>query len=181
MSTQETDVRSIETSFAFPLSAVKPLQQLLPYRSYCVDEVRSAQASGSHPRLVCPACQSAATPWGEVEGLYYSECTQCSSIFIRDMPDAANWVELLKRVSERRNSPNTLNESIVQSRVENVYAPKLDWLNNTLRLHGMTRPRVVEITTLPSPFTQLLEQSPLFAEVTTIEQNQFSLPLAPAD
>ena len=90
-------------------------------------------------------------------------------------------MELLKRVSERRNSPDTLNESIVQSRVENVYAPKLDWLNNTLRLHGMTHPRVVEITTLPSPFTQLLEQSPLFAEVTTIEQNQFSLPLAPAD
>src|SRR5205807_667674 len=96
-------------------------------------------------------------------------------IFLKKMPEVTQWVRVLTEVSVRRNSPETLHTTIVQSRAENVYAPKLDWIHNTLRLHGVRRARVAEITTLPSPFTELLRDSPAFDEVVTVEETQMML------
>jgi hypothetical protein len=84
----------------------------------------------------------------------------------------SDWARVLSQVSQQRNSPRTLHTSILQSRAENVYEPKLDWIHNTLRLHGVLHPRVLEVTTPPSQFSRLLSESPLFVEARTIDENK---------
>ena len=164
-------MRSIETSFAFPLAAVKPLEPLLAYRTYCVDATRAALNSGAEPRIQCPACGSSSARWNEIEGMEYARCVQCSTLYLQNVPRLSDWARVLSQVSQQRNSPRTLHTSILQSRAENVYEPKLDWIHNTLRLHGVLHPRVLEVTTPPSQFSRLLSESPLFVEAKTIDES----------
>ena len=175
-------MRSIETSFVFPLAAVKPLEGLLAYRSYCLDATRTVLKLGAQRRDKCPACESASFRWGEIEGLEYARCVQCATSYLQDLPEVSEWGRLLNQVSQRRNSPGAVNSSILQSRAENVYAPKLDWIHNTLRLHGVLNPSIIEVTTPPSQFSPLLAESSFFINASVVEETQLteSPPAAPS-
>ena len=165
-------MRSIETSFAFPLAAVKPLEPLLAYRTYCIEATRDVLKSGAEARTQCPACGASSARWNEIDGLEYVRCVQCFTLYLQNLPRPSDWAGVLSQVSQQRNAPRALHTSILQSRVENVYEPKLDWIHNTLRLHGVLRARVLEVTTPPSQFSRLLSESPLFVEARTIDESQ---------
>ncbi len=165
-------MRSIETSFAFPLSAVKPLDNIIAYRQFCIDRVRPTVHEPVQRRSTCEACESPTEFWGAIDDLNYVRCQRCASLFLQYLPSEAEWNEVLSAVSHRRNSAEMQKGDIAQSRTENVYAPKLDWIHNTLRLHNVLNPGIAEITTLPSPFTTLLKGSSSFASVKIIEESR---------
>jgi hypothetical protein len=51
-----------------------------------------------------------------------------------------------------------------------VYRPKVEWIEETLRLQGIRRPRLLEVTTPPSELTSLLESSGAIAGVITVDE-----------
>jgi hypothetical protein len=136
-----------------------------------VSATRAALQRGAEVRNACPACGGAAPAWSAIDGLEYMRCSDCATVFLRDMAPPAVWAGLLADASRQRMLPGTLHTSIAQSRAENVYEPKLDWIRNTLRLQGLARPALVEVTTAPSPFTRLLQSSSLFEEMRSIEES----------
>lgn len=163
-------MRSIQTSFAFPLSSVKPLEGLIGYREYCVGATRIALLGTIQQRQRCTACTSEVVSHGEIEGLEYVRCPACESIFLCQIASPSEWERLLRKVAEYRHSPSAFHSGIIQSRYENVYAPKLEWIESTLRLQDVARPRVMEVVTPPCEFTALLERSGSFAEVFSVNE-----------
>jgi len=174
-------MRSIQTSYAFPLSSVKPLENLQAYRSFCISESRKAiTGSESVIREKCPACDGGVRPFGNVEGLEYVACNECGTLLLQSVAGAKEWSDLLQRVSDYKQSPAAFHSSIAVSRNENVYLPKLEWIQHTLRLQGMSKPRVLELATPPSPFLPVLSQSGTFSDVLSEAESAFADRNSPA-
>ena len=165
-------MRSVETSFAFPLSSVKPLERLRAYRNHCIAATVKALGGGGTSRSVCAACGSGLELAGEVESLAYARCTGCSSLFLRDLPAHADWADLLRGVNGFKQSPAAFQHDIAPSRRENVFAPKLEWIEGVLRFQGLHAARLVEIATIPSEFSALLEGSRVFSSVSVLEESE---------
>jgi hypothetical protein len=164
-------MRSIQTTYGFSLSAVKPLESLQTYRSFCISESRKVTTGApAPPRETCPSCDAGLTPFGSVEGLDYVSCPQCATFLLRSCARPEEWAGLLQEVTNHKRSPAAFHSSMTVSRNENVYLPKLEWIQHTLRLHGLSRPRIVEFATPPSVFFPLLSASGIFEEVLSLPE-----------
>jgi len=163
-------MRSIETSVTFPLSSVKPLEGLLAYRAYCLEATRRAVGSSGRRRDRSPASGGPLEPFGKVEEFEYLRDPENGSIFLAELPDPQAWAGLLRRVVGFRQSPEAFHADLAQSRTDHVYAPKLEWIQETLRLQQMTSPRILEVMTAPSRLTPLLIESQSFTEVLPVEE-----------
>ncbi len=164
-------MRVIQTRNRFPLSSVKPLGELVPYREYCVAATRRALRHVTRRRERSPVTGGPLEPFGDVGGLAYARCAESGSLFLVEVPEEEeSWAQLLAEVSRFRHSPKAFHWSLARSRTSNVYAPKLEWIQETLRLQGVHRPRIVEAVTAPSDFTALLEASGSFAEVISVDE-----------
>jgi hypothetical protein len=86
------------------------------------------------------------------------------------LPEPKAWQRLLADVSRYRRSPETFHAELAQSRTDNVYAPKLEWIREALRLQGVRQPLMLEAVTAPSRFTSLLKESGLCSDVVTIDE-----------
>ncbi len=163
-------MRSIQSSYMFPLSSVKPLEGLLRYREYCLKETRNALQSSTRRRERSPINDMRLELFGRVDGFEYLCCPETGSLFLAEMSASKTWARLLSQVSQFRHSPRAFHSDIAQSRSETVYLPKLEWVQSTIRLQGLNHPRLMEVVTLPSEFTPILRNSGLFSEVVTVEE-----------
>ncbi len=163
-------MRSIQTQATVPLSSVKPLTQLADYRDYCLQATRQALAGARKPRRVSPVDGSPLNPAGDIAGLPYGRCPSSGSLFLGELPDSVRWARLLKDVSRYRRSPVAFHAGLAKARTHTVYAPKLEWIGDTLRLQGIRRPRILEVVTGTSRLTPLLRQSGLFSAVVTVDE-----------
>ncbi len=166
-------MRSIQTAFVFPLSSVKPLDGLLSYREHCIQATRTTLEKTADRRR-CPACACGPEPLGDVGGLAYGRCPSCGSVFLESTASPPEWAALLAEISRYRHSPEAFHSNIAQSRSDNVYLPKLEWIQSTLRLQGLRRPRLMEAVTLPCEFTSLLKNSGIFADVRTVNEMELA-------
>jgi hypothetical protein len=148
------------------------LDRLVSYRAYCLSETRKALLQGPTVRRDhSPVGAAALEPVGEVEGLAYVRCPETGSLFLAQLPaEPGRWATLLAQVSRYRHSPAAFHVELAQSRADNVYAPKLEWIRDTLRLQGLERPRLLEVTTPPSDFTPLLKESGVFSTVLVADE-----------
>ena len=161
---------STQTSVVFPLSAVKPLEGLLRYRAHCLAAMQQGRSEFTRRREHCPADGARLEREGEVEGFGYGRCPQDGSLFLEMVPAPKVWAELLAYVSELRHSPAAFHAGLVQSRTDHVYAPKLEWIRDTLRVQGIDHPTLLEAISPPSPFTQLLQDSGICSAVLALEE-----------
>jgi len=162
---------SIQTSSTIPLASVKPLERLLGYRAHCLEITRNAlSGSATQRRERSPITGAPLTIVGDVDGLKYGRCPDTGSLFLVELSEPRQWANLLKEISRYRQSPNAFHAGLAQVRSDHVYAPKLEWIQNTLRLQERSRPRLLEVTTPPSEFTAHLASSELFAEVVTTDE-----------
>lgn len=161
---------SVQTSFGFPLSSVKPLDSLQSYREHCISATRRVLEGSRGQRRNCPACDKGLSALGKVADLGYVHCLSCESVFLNEVPDSALWAGLLADVSRYRQSPEAFHYGITQSRIDNVYGPKLEWMQSTLRLRDIRSPRLMEVVTPPSDFTPLLRGEEAFKEVLTLDE-----------
>lgn len=163
-------MRSFEMTETFALSSVKPLEELASYRKALIELTKKALAHGSQPRALSPISQRVLEPAGEVEGLPYGRCPESGSLFLTQLPKPQVWAELLTQVVQLRHSPVGFHRNLAQSRMDHVYAPKLEWMEEALRLQQIRQPRVLEVATAPSDFTQLLRESATFSQVVTEDE-----------
>ena len=163
-------MRSIETQQTFPLSSVKPLDGLVSYREHCLNATRQALRRASRHRNVSPVDGTPLERLGALPDVPYARSPSTGSLFLAELPDPSGWADVLAEVAAYRHSPQAFHEGLTQSRADHVYAPKLEWIRDTLRLQGIERPRIFDVATDPSPFTNFLRQSELFAAVITIDE-----------
>ena len=163
-------MRSIQTSDSFPLSSVKPLDGLRSYRTYCLEATRKALRGPIRRRDRCLVDGGPLELYGTVEGMAYAQCPRSGSLFLSELPEPAQWAALLGDVTRYRHSPDAFHAGLAQSRTDHVYAPKIAWIQDTLRLQEIVHPKVLEVTTPPSDFTTLLRESRAFAEVETVDE-----------
>jgi hypothetical protein len=163
-------IRSIQSSHTFPLSAVKPLEELAEYRAFCLDRTREALRRGAVRRTVSPIDGRPLEPFASIDGFEYLRCRSTGSLFAADVAPNDAWLTLLEQVSRFRRSPKAFHTEIEKERADNVYAPKLEWIKSTLRLQAVAYPRMLEVVTPPSDFTDLLRASHAFAEVVTVAE-----------
>ena len=164
-------MQSIQTGHLFSLSKVKPLEGLLRYRAYCLEEMKKSLSKGKRRRKISPIDETVLLePWGQIDGLDYLRCPKTGSLFLADLPSGESLKELLTRVSRYRQSENTFHADIENSRLETVYGPKREWIENTIRLQGIKKPVVLEVSTSPSEWTAFLKESKVFQEVLVAEE-----------
>lgn len=165
-------MRSIQVQDTFSLSSVKPLEELLEYRGFCLEATKKALQHSQH--LSCrthpPLTEVTLERYGEVDGLLYGRCPKSGSLFLRELPDPKIWAELLAEVSQYRHSPQSFHAGLAQSRMDHVYEPKLEWIRETLRFQGIHWPRMLEVVTPPSHFTRPLQESHCCSEVITVNE-----------
>ncbi|MBI4125588.1 MAG: methyltransferase domain-containing protein [Deltaproteobacteria bacterium] len=157
-------MQSIQTCFNFDLSKVKPLEEVLKYRTFCLEAVRQSCRGGTIRRNHSPVSGARLLSWGTVDGLEYGICPKTGSLFLTEIPAPAAWASLLDKVNRYRNE-QAFDVHLKQSRLTSVYEPKKAWIEDTLRWHHLERPKVLEVTTPPSELTALLQTSPLVEEV----------------
>lgn len=165
-------MQSIQTSHLFGLSQVKPLDGILSYRAFCLEAVKKALKNPAVRRKISPVDGEPLQKWGEVGGLEYL-CSAGGSLFLADLPSSEVWGRLLSEVCDSRHSSKTFHANITESRLKNVFEPKLHWIQNAIRLQNLPRPRLLEVTTPPSEFTNLLKQAPMFADVLSVNETDF--------
>lgn len=164
-------MRSIQTQFTFPLSSVKPLEGLMGYRAFCLEATRRALADGApHRRERSPVTGAPLETAGTVGGMEYLRCPDTGSVLLAELPPPERWARLLEEVTRFRHSPQAFHAGLAQSRTDHVYEPKLEWIQDALRLQGVERPRLLEVVTPPSDFTALLRESGTFAEVLAVPE-----------
>ena len=163
-------MRSIQTKVRFPLSSVKPLEHLAGYRRYCLTETARAFQGGIHRRLRSPLSGEPLQKAGEVEGFLYLRCPTSGSLFLAEFPDPEAWADLLSSVNRYRHSPDTFHLGLAQSRTDHVYFPKVEWIEETLALQGMRRPRILEAVVPPSDLSVLLRRSGAFSAIEPVDE-----------
>jgi len=163
-------MRSVQTQQRFELSSVKPFERLAQYRKICLDETRRALSGPVTRREKSPVSGAPLEPFGDVEGLEYLRCPETNSLFLAQLPAWAEWAKLLEAVGRVRQSPQAFHLDLEQSRVENVYLPKLEWIQEALRLQGMASPILLEAASPPSTFGRFLQQNGMFADVVTVDE-----------
>jgi len=163
-------MRSIQTSYTFPLSSVKPLEGLLRYRMYCLEETRRTLSVSRRRRERSPVGGARLEPFDYVDGFEYLRCPETGNVFLAELADSKNWACLLSAASGYRHSPKAFHSEIIKERNENVYLPKLEWIQNTLRLQGLKKPLLMAVVTPPNEFSYVLERSDAFAEVLTVDE-----------
>lgn len=163
-------MQSIQTTHLFSLKEIKPLEKLIPYRQFCLESVQQSLAQGREKRTRCPIDDCQLQPWGEIAGLEWGCCKKTESIFFLPLPAEVSWRELLKKVRGYQLSPNAFYSDIQLSRLENVYAPKKQWIENSLRLQGLRHPIAAVVDSAPSPWTQMLETSSLFSQIHFVDE-----------
>jgi hypothetical protein len=161
---------SSQTDQSFPLSSVKPLSGLASYRARCAEATRAAIARSSVVRSACPADGSTLAPVGEVERLAYVRCVACGSLYLRQVAGPEDWAETVAAAARFRHGTNGLQATIVETRAAHVYGPKLEWIEDTLRLQGLARPTVLEASTTLSDFTPLIRRSRAMGDVVTVDE-----------
>lgn len=164
-------MQSIQTCFEHDLSKVKPLEEVLRYREYCLQMLREAYRHGITHRSRSPIDQTELVDWGKVAGLEYGLCSKTGSLFLTELPPQDRWRDLLAKVNEYRQI-NSFKGHLREMRLASVYEPKRAWIEDTLRWHHLKRPKVLEMTTLPSELTSLLAKSNVFGEVFVWEEGQ---------
>lgn len=174
-------MRSIETQQHFPLASVKPLDGLLGYRQYCLARTHKALHGQTRRREQSPVSGERLERFGEVDGLSYVRCPASGSLFLAELPTAGAWARLLQEVNQYRHAPGAFYAGLGRSRTDHVYSPKLEWIQDTLRLQGARTPRLLEVTTPPSDFTQLLRESGAFSEVLTSNEMELTGRSSPGD
>jgi hypothetical protein len=167
-------MRSIQSQYTFPLSAVKPLDGLLRYREHCLSATRAALGGGRRRREHSPVTGALLESYGEVEGLAYARCPESGSVFLVELPVPEAWGRLLCEVSGYRHSPEAFHAGLARSRADHVYAPKLEWIEDALRLQGLRSPALLEVVTAPSDFSALLRESGSFADVLTVDETELA-------
>lgn len=165
-------MRSFQTQDNFSLSSVKPLDGLLPYRDHCLEATRKALQGGKRVRTACPICGERLAPAGNVEGLPYARCPQDGSLFLAELPEREAWARLLEEVRQFRNSSASFHAQITQSRADHVYGPKLEWIQDTLRLQELAHPTLLEVGSSSEDFRRLLRESGLFLQVQSISESE---------
>lgn len=165
-------MRSIQTHQSVPLAAVKPLEPLLDYRRHCIAATHAALRGQVQRRARSPVGDTPLEPCGDVEGLPYARCPETGSLFVAQLPPAQAWAQLLADMNRYRHSPAAFHQGLSQSRADHVYTPKLEWVEETLRLQSVYQPRVLEVTTPPSDFTEVLRSSGDVAEILTADETQ---------
>lgn len=163
-------MRSIQTRQTFPLASVKPLETLAGYREFCLTATRERLARPGRTRRASPVSGKPLEPAGEVAGLPYGRCAETGSLFLAELCGPEGWAELLAETSSYRHAPDHRDGGLSQSRTDNVYAPKLDWIRETLTLQGIRSPKILEAVTPPSDLSPLLKECRSFAEVRTVNE-----------
>lgn len=163
-------MRLIQTDLRFSLDSVKPLDPLIQYRDKAVALARDAVRKGRRWRPDSPVTGRPLDPLGEVEGFSYGRCRETGSWFLSTLSNPESWAELLAGVNRLRHGPESFHLGLAQSRTDHVYAPKMEWIEDTLRFQGLHKPRILEAATPPSPFTTLLQESPNFSEVQSADE-----------
>lgn len=163
-------MRSVQMTASVPLASIKPLDRMEAYRRYCLEATRQAlQAVPARIRERSPIDGAVLEPVGDMEGFAYVR-DPAGSLFLRNLPAPAAWAALLKQVNAYRHAPDTFHQQLSALRRESVYRPKLTWIQETLRLQGLSHPRLLEVTTPPSGLTAVLEQSRSFSEVVVADE-----------
>lgn len=170
MSLGSGGVRSIQTRQSFPLASVKPLERLAGYRDFCLRATRERLGRSRRPCRLSPVSGKPLELVGEVEGLPYGLCGETGSLFLAEVCEPEGWAELLAETSRYRHAPDRLDGDLSQSRTDNVYAPKLDWIRDTLTLQGIRNPRILEAVTPPSDLSSLLRECRSFADVRSVNE-----------
>lgn len=174
-------MRSIQTRHMFPLSAVKPLERLETYRSRCLAATKAALQGGGRRRTCSPVTSGLLESFGEVGGLEYLRCRDTGSLFLGTVGRPAAWAGVLREVNRERHAPAGFYSGLEQSRSENVYTPKLEWIHNTLLLQGIRQPRLMEVVTPPSDFSGLLTGSGLIRDVAIADEMELREEAAAAE
>lgn len=169
-------MRSIQKEYSFPLSSVKPLKRLMSYREHCLSRTRFACRKGTKRREISPVSGTPLEPMGQVDGFMYARCPESGSLFLSELPDSLEWGGLLSEISRYRYSPEACHRLLAQSRTDHVYAPKVEWIQETLALQGVRRARVLEVVTPPSPVSLLLNECKAFSEVQTSDEMALAHP-----
>lgn len=164
-------MRSVQTQDSFSLASVKPLEGLVGYRAHCLEMTRKALQGKKRSRAVCPVCGERLASAGNVEGLSYARCPKEGSLFLAELPERKSWARLLEEVRRYRSSSASFHSQITQSRADHVYLPKLEWIQEALRLQGLTRPSLLEIGPLSEEFTRILKESGLFLQVQSLDES----------
>ncbi len=164
-------MRTVQTEVRFPLASVKPLERLAAYREHCLTQTRLAfQTGGRRPREKSPVSGVPLEPVGQVEGFTYARCPESGSLFLLELPEPAAWEKLLGEVSRYRHSPEAFHQGLAVTRNDHVHFPKLEWIQETLRLQGVSRPRILEVVTPPGDLSALLRECGSFSEVGVQEE-----------
>ena len=167
-------MRTIQTQQTFSLSSVKPLEGLIAYRAFCVEATRRALQEGALRWTRSPISGSLLVPCGDVDGLAYGRCPDGGGLFLLERAAPKAWGRLLAHVSRHRHSPEAFHAGLAKSRTDHVYAPKLEWIEDALRLQDLHRPMVLEVVTPPSEFTGFLADSGSFADVLTVDETELA-------
>ena len=163
-------MRSVQTQSRFPLSAVKPFDRLVEYRKACLSRTRQAFSGPVAQRARCPEGHASLEPFGEVEGIAYMRCAETGSFSLAGFPDWEKWASLLEEMGRYRQSPEAFHSGLTQSRAENVYLPKLEWIEESLRLQGIRSATVLEVSSPPMAFGEFLKARGSFAEVIPVNE-----------
>lgn len=162
-------MQSIQTFSSFSVAQTKPLEAVRKYRRFCVAEVEKLLQKGGGRRSVSPVTGEPLEPWENVDGIEYGICSQTGSLFMVAMPDKEEWSALLKKTADYRMT-QIFQKEVTQARSENVLQPKMEWISNTVRIHGLRKPTLTEVSTPSSPLLPLLQSQTLFGSVESAEE-----------
>lgn len=164
-------MQSIQTSHSFSLNEVKPLEKLMAYRDYCLTVYQQSLYQGVVRRRWSPiGSDLQLATWKKINDIEYLRCPRSGSLFLANLPPAPVWAKVLTEVSRYRASPAAFHHAMQQARLETVFKPKREWIENTLRLAGIKKPVAIDLRTSPVVWSDLLNQSGIFAKVIPIEE-----------
>lgn len=162
-------MQSFQTFCTFSLSKVKPLKEIEAYRRFCLDAVQSSLKNASTKRSLSPVTGKPLQFAGEIEGLAYGRCEESGSLFLSLLPTENDWQEVLKKTTEFRLT-KTFQKAVTEARYVNVLQPKLEWIENRIRMEEMKKPSLIEVTLLPSPMLPLFKESSLFGSAMAVSE-----------
>ncbi len=163
-------MRTIQTEVRFPLGAVKPLERLQQYRQRCLEIAGQALRSGARRRQVSPVSGERLLPYGRIGGLDYARCPMSGSVFLVEIPEPKVWAGVLAEASRLRHSPDGFHQALADSRVDHVHHPKLEWIEEALRLQGTLSARLLEVNSPPSELNTLLQASSSLSAVSLADE-----------